>query len=455
MATSADLIISGGIVVSPTGLQPADIVVRDGRIEALLAHGSGVTAERVVDARGRYILPGAIDPHVHLYSGTRTLIQSCEREGPSFLLGGVTSCFTFVSSDDSYPDVVKGEIETIERHSLVNVGFTLTLFHEHHLAELRKCVDQLGVISFKMYNGAGGLDLFLPTKGVTDDFFLRACESIRDLGSPCFLRVHAENWHIARMLAERLRSAGREDAPAWTESRPDFVEVDAVQRAILLAGWAGCPLYLVHITTEETPALTREARRRGQQVWLETCPHYLAVHKDHPLAYVAKEVPSVKDAEDVEALWKGVADGTIDVLAADHISIRAEDKGLERSIWDSRAGMPGSATILPLLLSEGYHRRGIPLEQIAAVTSGNAARIFGLYPRKGAILPGSDADLVVVDLEREVDFQPEMVAVDFSPLTGMHFKGWPVMTIVAGQVAMEDGKVVAEPGLAQYLAGTG
>ena len=449
--SQADLLIAGGTVVSPLGLQRADVVVREGRIAALLADGGDLAAGRVVDARGRYILPGLIDPHVHFISGNRTLLQSCEREGPSLLLGGVTSCFTFQSCEGSYLEPIREGIEIIKRHALVNVGYTLTLFLDQHLQELEAYRSALGVISFKMFNGAGGMELFRPTRGVEDDFFLRAAEAIRDLGAPCFLRVHAENWHIARMLAGRLRSAGREDAAAWTESRPDFVEVDAVQRALLLAGQAGCSLYLVHITTEETPALTRAARARGQRVWLETCPHYLAIDKDHPLAYVAKEVPAVKEREDVEALWRALADGTIDVMASDHIAMRAADKGLEGSVWDSRAGLPGSGTILPLLLSEGYHRRGLSLQRIAAVSSANAARIFDLYPRKGAILPGSDADLVVVDLEREMEFRPELVGVDFSPLTGMRLKGWPVMTIVRGQVAMEEGRVTAEPGSGEYL----
>jgi dihydropyrimidinase len=195
-----------------------------------------------------------------------------------------------------------------------------------------------------------------------------------------------------------------------------------------------------------------EAVARGQTVIAETCPHYLAVHKDHPQAMLAKYNPAIKEEQDVAGLWDALRDGWVSTVGSDHIPVRLRDKDpAGKDIWTVRGGSPGSGTILPVLLSEGVAKGRITLEKVAEVSSYNAARLFGLYPRKGLIVPGADADLVVVDVHKTMTMQPALLGLDIALTSGWEMTGWPVMTLVRGQVVAEDGQVVAMPGAGRYV----
>jgi dihydropyrimidinase len=429
----------------------ADVGVSNGKIVSV---GNDVpnSARRVIDAQGKHVLPGVIDPHVHMTSAGKTVEQSCQEETPSMVAGGVTSCLHFAQSYDSYLPVFARDRAAVNRCSLVDVGFHAMLMEDVHLQELPRYAREFGVSSFKMFFAAGGAELYPGTRAVDDGFLFRAFREIAKLGRGVTAMAHCENWEIANTLAKELRAEGRTDAAAWTDSRPDFCEEEGMRRAVFLAGVNSCPLYIVHCSIAETAQIVAAAESEGLTVVAETCPHYLTVHRDHPLAIHAKYNPAVKEKHDLDALWAGLRSGWISTVGSDHIPVRRKDKDLAgKDVWTARGGLPGSGTILPVLLSEGVNKQRITLERVAEVCSQNPAKVFGLYPRKGTIAPGADADLVLVDLEKTVTVTPEMLHLDFVLYEGWEMKGWPTLTMLRGQVVMEDGEITEEHGVGRYV----
>ena len=447
-----DVLVRGGEVVSPGGTVRADVAIADGKIVAVGGDLPG--ARRVIDAEGKHVLPGVIDPHVHMTSAGKTVEQSCLEETPSMAAGGVTTCLHFCQSYDSYLPVFERDREAVNRCSLIDVGFHAMLMKEIHLEELPRYHREYGVCSYKMFFAAGGAELYPGTQAVDDGFLYRGFREIAKLGDGVTAMAHCENWEIANALAAELQAEGRTDPAAWSDSRPDFCEEEGMRRAIFLAGRTACPLYIVHASIAETSQIVASAREAGQAVVAETCPQYLTVHRDHPLAIQAKYNPAVKLEEDLQAQWAGLREGWISTVGSDHIPVRAKDKDLTgKDIWTARGGVPGSGTILPVLLSEGVNKQRITVEQAAAVSSENVAKVFGLWPHKGAVAPGADADLVLVDLDRDVTVAPELFHLDYVLYDGWQMKGWPTLTMVRGQVVMEEGEITAEHGVGRYVRG--
>jgi dihydroorotase-like cyclic amidohydrolase len=437
----ADLLLTGGTVVNHDGAVRAELVVTDGTISGVLAPGSAIEARQVIDVTGKHLFPGAVDPHAHI-TNRRPLPESIARETASLALGGTTTVLDFLATETSYHELAPEAIAAIDLSSYVDFGLHAVVQNALHVHELPEYAREHGITSSKMYMGAADWRLYPTTVGIHDGLVFQTLKTVAAMGPRARAMVHAENWEIASVLQQQLQDAGRTDAAAWTESRPNLCEVDCLQRIALLAREANCPIYGVHLTTREAPEILLEARAAGVDFAGETCPHYLMIHKDHPRALLAKYNPAIKAAEDSEALWAGLADGSLDCVGSDHIPVRLPEKlhGAD-SIWTARGGVPGSGTILPLLISEGILRRGLPPERVAAVTSTNAARIFGLYPRKGSLTVGADADIVVSDFGRRTVVEPGLLGLDFTLFDGEQFGGWPEMTLLRGRVIADNGRL--------------
>jgi dihydropyrimidinase len=449
-----DVLVRGGLVVSPSATFRADVAIADGKIVGVGDGDWGDAATRVIDASGLHVLPGVIDPHVHMTSAGKTVEQSCLEETPSMVAGGVTSCVHFAQSYDSYVPVLERDRDAVNRSSLIDVAFHAMLMREVHLQELARYHSEFGVMSYKIFFAAGGEELYPGTSAVDDGFLYRAFRAVAQLEG-CIAMAHCENWEVANALADELRREGRTDAAAWSDSRPAFCEEDGIRRALFWAGVTDCPLYIVHCSSRSAPRLVGEAKAAGIDVTGETCPHYLTVHRDHPDALVAKYNPAIKHQSDMDGLWEGLRDGLLSTMGSDHIPVRARDKDLEgKDVWSARGGLPGSGTILPVLLSEGVNKGRISIERVVEVCSHAPARTFGLAGRKGTIAPGADADLVLVDLGRRVTVRPEMLQLDVVLFDGWEFTGWPTLTMVRGQVVMEDGEITAAHGVGRYLRDT-
>ena len=263
--------------------------------------------------------------------------------------------------------------------------------------------------------------------------------------------VHSENSEIILSLIKKHKEAGREGLPVWSECRPNFTESECISRVLTFAEALDCPIYIVHLSTREGLEVIRQFKARHKKLFVETCPHYLTLTKEAPIGSLGKVNPPLRSAEDKEALWRGIAEGLIDTIGSDHCPFIKEDK--PESIWEARTGFPGSTTILPLLLSEGVHKKRITLEKVAEMTSMNPARIFNLFPRKGTIQVGSDADLCIVDLNLSRQVEPKLLhgVSDFSVYDGWTLKGWPVLTMVRGKTVMKDGEIVGSPGHGRFI----
>jgi dihydroorotase (multifunctional complex type) len=439
---SFDLLLAGGEIVFPNmGVRTGSVAVKDGRIAALLASGEQASAKEVVDCRGKWVMPGLIDPHTHIGFGSNE--TDFETESRSAAIGGVTGLMTFHRSTDLRQSTGPWK-ERGESQSLIDFGFHFGVTSKLHIETLPECSERFGVTSIKvylMYKGTAGA-----AKGFTeidDGLLYRALlqgARIKD----GVVGVHCENVEVIPVFREPLKEAGRNDLPVWDEQSPGFLEAENVFRVIYFGEKAQCPVNIVHMSSAESLEIARRAKRPGRApIHVETCSHYLALTSQSPIGFLGKVNPPLRSTADVEALWDGVRDGTISTIGSDHVPRKRETKGPD--IWKASAGFPGIGTLLPILIHEGVHKRGLPIERIAAVTSANVAKLYSI-PNKGSIAVGMDADLVVVDPDREITIDPatQESFSDYSPYEGMTFKGVPVRTILRGRTLAVDGVVDAQ-----------
>jgi dihydropyrimidinase len=446
-----DVVIRGGILVRP-GRTPApgSIGIRDGKIAAVVDPSVPLRGIETVDATRLYVFPGVIEPHAHWDLGNG--LEDFVTESRSALLGGVTTVLFFLRRNIPYDPMFAEYREYGEKHSLVDFGFHAVLLTEEQLHEVDHYVRDLGITSFKYYLTFRGDDAApMKIKGV-DDGFMFDCFQAVARHPKALIIAHCENIELVQRVRARLRDEGRDDMEAWQASRPVLAEVEGVRRAMLFAEATGCRLNILHLTTGAALDEVRAFRARYPQVSVEVCHSYLTWNGDRPVPPAAKMRPPLRTSADNEALWRGVADGSVHTIGSDHVPRKLARK--LGSVWASDTGCPGTAMLLPILLSEGYRKRGIPLPQIAALTSLNPARLYGLYPRKGTLDPGADADITVADLdaERTVRAEDLLSFADYTLYEGWKVKGWPVHTFVRGRWAMRDGQIVEKAGIGRYVA---
>lgn len=437
-----DCVVRGGTVVLPEkGVCAADLAVADGRVAALLSRGAPARAREEIDASGLHVLPGLIDPHAHLELGPG---EHRYAETGSAAIGGVTTVMTYVATAQPFGEVCAEERRLAARDAVTDVVIHLGVASPRHLDHIGEYVEKYGLTSFKHFmhfKGAEGA--YMGGEHIDDghlhDLLLEAAKH-----PGVTVNVHAENIEVVWRTAERVKQAGRGDLAAYSEARPDYAEAEKIAAVMVLAAATGARVYFVHVTSALSIDVHRRLRSLApDRVFVETCPHYLTHTQFSGTGVLCKVNPPVRGERDVEALWAAVADGTVHTIGSDHVPRRLEKK--QGDVWEASAGFPGTATILPVLLSEGVHRRGLPLSKVVALTSYNPARIFGLYPRKGTLLPGSDADFTLVDLDAEKVVSAENLGsyADYSIYDGWSLTGWPVRTVVRGTTVMENGKVVA------------
>jgi dihydropyrimidinase len=451
-----DLIIKNGKLVIPKyGVIEGNLAVKDGKVIAILDYSSPISAQREIDAKGKFILPGVIDPHLHYGYGGIEFTEAFTTETAAATIGGVTSIITSYrqygrqpSPYEEFYDLKKGA----EARSYIDFSFYFSLASKSQLDHCQKYIEEYGVSSFKLnmaYKGEEGKRLGFFNEEVTDGFLFDSFTRLSGFPN-AFAMVHCENVEIAYMLEKRLEEQGRTDLTAYSEARADFCEAESVHRVLYFSELTGCPVYIVHLSTKEgLKEVTRHEDRKGK-FYVETCSHYLTHTKDSPIGVLGKVNPPFRTEEDIDALWQGLADGRIDTVGSDHCVLK---KAQKKEIWKAMPGFQGTSMILPVLLDIGVNKRGIPIERIAEVSSYNTARIFGLYPKKGTIQVGSDADFAIVDLNLEKKVTAEFLqsASDFTIYEGWTTKGWPTHTIVRGEVVMEDGKIIGKKGFGRFM----
>jgi len=443
-----DLVLTNARLLLPDqGLTDGVLGVRDGRIAVIAAHGETLAARETVDCAGRWVLPGMIDPHVHFGFGSPETDFATESRFAA--LGGTTSVLSFHRSTDIRESFDAARTRGVAQ-SCIDFGFHFGITSHLHVQTLAEISRRFGVTSYKlymMYKGAAGL-----SKGFTDidDGLLYAALRASAAIPGAIMGVHCENVEVIPILRDPLRAAGRDDLKAWNEQSPDFLEAENVHRVCYFAHKLGAAVNIVHCSSREALDEARRHRRTSgaPPIYVETCPHYLFLNDESAAGPYAKVNPPVRAQADVEAMWEGVCDGSVTTIGSDHVPRKRSTK--DKDIWAASNGFPGTGLILPILLHEGYHRRGIALQTLVNVAAANVARLYRM-PSKGSLALGKDADLLIVDpdLERTVDPQTLESHADYSPYEGMTLKGWPVRTFVRGRTVAQDGCITdaarAEP----------
>ena len=436
-----DLILRGGTLVTADGSQDADLAIEDGRIAAIgpdLESG----AQEEIDASGLHVFPGAIDAHAHFSEPGRTHWEGFATGSRSLAAGGMSAYVEMPLN--AYPPTCDGEsfdlkLEAAKNSSLVDFALWGGI-QPDNLAQLEVLAER-GVAGFKAFMTPATEDF----KNVDDLTLYEAMAEAARLGLPVL--VHAESPQITGSLTQRALAEVRTSARDYSESRPPIAELEAISRALLFAEETGCTLHIVHVSIGRGVDLINAARDRGVDVTCETCTHYLVLTEDdlETMGAVAKCAPPLRSRQEQEALWERILDHRLPMVTSDHSPCPPYMKAGDdfHRAW---GGISGCQNMLNVMLDEGHHERGLPLEQIAALTSENVADRFG-FTGKGRLEVGADADLALVDLDSSFALQTEDLFYrhKMNPYVGRTFRGKVVRTIVRGATVFHDGKVVSEP----------
>jgi dihydropyrimidinase len=457
-----DLLIRGGRVVTPRGVGDWDVGIAGERIAAVSLPGTlPADGARVVDAAGRIVVPGGVEPHTHLAHGIRTqpdepgLTLGPEDDTRGMAIGGTTTHidFCFVRPGSEIAEVIEQRQSRWAGNSYVDYAFHVTLsgaLAPRTFEQMPEAI-QAGFPSFKVFT----TDILPPhpkRPSFRLDFGRIQLAMERAARHGGLVTVHGEDDELVQFNYERFRAEGRMDAANMHLVHTQLSERLAFQRTIALARATGCPVYFVHTSSREGLAEVAEARAAGLPVYAETLHQYACFDAEHykkPRGICAHTYPSLKAPEDREALWQGLVDGGvggISTLATDEYPTPLAVKLRGRTIEDVTGGNVGAEARLGIAYTEGVVKRGMSLERFAAITAANAARIFGLYPQKGAIAPGSDADLALIDPGvRKTLTREDFHVSDYSPWEGWEVAGWPVLTILRGRVLADRGRLADGP----------
>jgi len=457
-----DLIIRGGTVVTAADVARCDVGVKQGRIAALGAALPRAASE--IDASGLLILPGGIDSHVHFDQPMGpgiVMADGFETGTRSAAAGGNTTVISFAlqprgqslrQSVEDYHLKAKGK-------SYVDYGFHLIVTDPTPavLGQELPALVSSGYPSFKVFMTYDDLVL-------TDRQLLEVFAVAREQGA--LVMVHAEGYDQIKFMTDRLECQGKTHSYYHAESRPELVEREATHRAISHAELVDVPIMIVHVSGREAMEQIEWARRRGLKIYAETCPQYLVLTAEDlkglnmdtsGAKYVCSPPP--RDRASQEAIWRGLASGVFETFSSDHCPFRFDDEAGKKhpkartSFRWVPNGIPGVAARLPILFSEGVKKGRISLTEFVALTSTNHAKMYGLYPRKGSIMVGADADIVLWDADRTVMLTDELMqhGSDYTPYEGMEVTGWPVKTLLRGEVVVDEGRIVGRPGQGQFL----
>ena len=455
-----DLIIRGGTVATASDTFQCDIGISGGRIAAL-GENLGPAAE-IVDASGRLVLPGGIDSHVHIAQPSGPGIVMADDFASatrSAAFGGNTMVLPFAMQQkgESLREVVTSYHAKADGRCYIDVSFHLIIADASDAVlgqELPALVED-GYTSFKVFMTYEGLAL-------SDMEMLNVMSVARETGA--LVMVHAENYDAIRFLTDRLERAGQTAPHFHAISRPIPVEREATHRAISLSELVDVPVMIVHVSNGEAMEEIRRAQQRGLKVYGETCPQYLVLtEKDleglnmEGSKYVCSPPP--RDHASQKACWQGLQQGVFSVFSSDHCPFRYDDpqgklnpKGRTSFRWVPN-GIPGVETRLPILFSEGVGKGRISLNEFVALSATNHARMYGLYPKKGTMAVGADADIAIWDPHKEQTISQSLMhgGSDYTPYEGIKVKGWPVSTIVRGKFVVRDGELDGKEGTGAYV----
>ncbi len=446
-------VIRNGTIVTADLTYKADVLIEDGRIAAI---GAGLTGDKVLDATGCYVMPGGIDPHTHLempFMGTFSAVVF-ESASRAALAGGTTMVVDF-----ALPSPGQGLLDALQMwdnkvgraHCDFSYHMAITWWGQQVFDEMEAVVKR-GITSFKHFMAYKGALM------VNDDELFASFRRVGDLGGIAL--VHAENGDVVAELSARLLAEGNTGPEAHAYSRPPQVEGEATNRAIMVADMAGVPLYVVHTSCEDSHEAIRRARQQGKRVWGEPQIQHLTLDEseyfnpdwDHAARRVMS--PPFRNKLHQDSLWAGLQSGSLSVVATDHCAFTTAQKRTGLGDFTKIPnGTGGLEDRMPMLWTHGVNTGRLTPNEFVAVTSTNIAKILNMYPKKGAVLVGSDADLVVWDpqAEKVISAGAQQSSIDYNVFEGQHVKGLPRYTLTRGVVAVTEGKVDSREGHGEFV----
>ena len=453
-----DLAITNGTVATASDIVRCDVGIKDGKVAAL---GTGFTGKETINASGKLVLPGGIDSHVHIDEPPFYGVRSVD----DFLAGTVSAACGGNTTIVPFAQQVEGENlrksindyhQRADGKAVIDYAFHVILCdaNEQVLGQELPALVADGYTSYKVYMTYDGL-------AQSDKDILNLLEASRREGA--LVMIHAENDACIHFITDRLNQTGKTSLEQFAKMAPMAVEREATHRAITLGEIVDTPVLIVHVSAREAVEQIGWGQRRGLKVFGETCPQYLFLSEEdlkRPGWEGAKFIcqPPPRDKGNQEVIWRGLASGLFQVISSDHCSFKFDSKEGKKHHHEPHfrhvpPGVPGIELRLPLLFSEGVNKGRIDLNTFVALTATNAAKIYGLYPRKGTIAVGSDADIAIWDPERTVTVTHDILHdnMDFTPYEGMTLKGWPIITLSRGEAIWRDGKVNAKAGRGQFL----
>jgi allantoinase len=447
---TVDLVLKGGKIATSTGVIDAGIAVDQGKIVALAKETHLPKASRELKVDNLYVLPGLIDAHVHLCD-PGFIKENFETGSRAAAFGGFTTVIDMASSAQlrtSTLDMLLKKKQLAEQQSIVDFAlYGGEVADENDLKEVREIV-QAGAVGF------GEIMMCGDSPVENDEVLLEAFEKISRERS--IAAVHAEDNSILNHHKNELIYEGRKDVQAFADARPSLAEAEAVSKAILFSEDTGVNLHVCHLTTREGADLIRLSKHQGSQVTTEVCPHHLYFTRndyDKQGPYLVT-TPPLRSKGDLEELWRSLNDGNIDILVSDHCAFTKKEKEIGlKNVWKTPPGVPGLETLAFVMLGKAVKAGRMTLERFVELTSLKPAEIFGLYPKKGSLQVGADADFTVIDFKKDfrISSKDLKCVSDYTPFEGWKVRGGPVMTIVRGTIVAEDGAIVGKTGQGRFV----
>ncbi|MDF2672523.1 MAG: hydA [Clostridiales bacterium] len=446
------LIIKNGFIITEEGIIKSDILIENEKITTIASNIIAEPIDEIIDANGKFIMPGIIDAHVHYYMKTaegRT-IDNYESGTTSAAFGGVTTFIDYASPIEGKGllEALKARENEAQGHSFIDYNFHMEITGEfeqdfNQLQDLKK----YGITSLKIYTTYGSSQL-------SEDRIPSLLKKAKE--NNMLVTVHAEDNDIVTNLKKKFIHEEKSSPKYHAESRPNEAETTAIKKILKMAKEVDAPVYFVHVSTGEGAEIIKNARISGQKVYGETCPHYLLLTDDcykgeEPQKYIM--TPPLRKGGDQNILWKSIVDGTLQCITTDHCSFHIKDKLKSKSCFDTIPGIGGSETLLSLLFSQGVNKEFFSIEHMVSLLSTNPAKMFGLYPQKGTIKVGSDGDLVIFDPKKEVTLKGSELhsAAEYTVFEGYKLKGYPVMTIIRGSIICKNNKLMATKPTGKFI----
>ena len=462
--TTVDLRVVNARVVTPGETFIGGVAADNGRIVAVGSERSLPDADRTIDAEGNYLLPGFIDPHVHWglsryeFDYHEGLAHDFETETRGAVHGGVTTVVNFLLQPEPYLPDMDYFVQAGEENSYIDFAYHAIVHQDHHVEEIEGLAEK-GIRSYKIfYNWYKHASPELGIDHSDSGEVYKVLDRVADIEGGVVM-FHAENEDLAYERRQELQEEGRNDLEAWSESAPNICEAMQIESIARLTEYTDSTAYIVHMSTGEGVDICERYQERGVDIHAETLPAFLAHTKDEDLGVWGKISPPLRGEWSKKKLWTGLQNGIVEYAGTDHcphrIAFKEKETGKYGDVWEAIPGdNNGIEYFLPAMMSEGVNEGRLSIERVVEVCAENNAKMWGLYPRKGALVEGADADMVIVDLNRSTvvddDFYHTMEP-RYSTFHGDELTGLPTYTIVGGEVVVEDGQLQVEKGGREYL----